>query len=294
MIDYKGKIIVIAGPTASGKSDIALSLAKHIDGYIINGDSRQLYTDLNIGTSKPKFDSKISKGKDILDGITHHLYDYINPKESFTLFDYQRDVNTVLNNTKGIPILVGGSGMYIDSVIFNYNLVKNSKGISNLESKTVKELQELAKDFLNNMNESDRSNRHRLIRTIQRGGVNRERGKELENMYFVIDMEKEILKERVRDRIEKMFKEGLLEENISLLNKGYTYEDKGMNSIGYVEFKEYFENNKSIEDIKEEIFKNTMAYIKRQRTWFRRNKNSIWSNNEKELFYKASNFILKV
>lgn len=294
MIDYKGKIIVIAGPTASGKSDIALSLAKHIDGYIINGDSRQLYTDLNIGTSKPKFDSKISKGEDIKDGITHHLYDYINPKESFTLFDYQRDVNTVLNNTKGIPILVGGSGMYIDSVIFNYNLVKNSKGISNLESKTVKELQELAKDFLNNMNESDRSNRHRLIRTIQRGGVNRERGKELENMYFVIDMEKEILKERVRDRIEKMFKEGLLEENISLLNKGYTYEDKGMNSIGYVEFKEYFENNKSIEDIKEEIFKNTMAYIKRQRTWFKRNKNSIWSNNEKELFYKASNFILKV
>ena len=294
MIDYKGKIIVVAGPTASGKSDIALSLAKEVNGYIINGDSRQLYTDLNTGTSKPKFDSKISKGEDIKDGISHFLYDYINPKESFTLFDYQRDVNTVLNNTKGIPILVGGSGMYIDSVIFNYNLVKNSKGISNLESKTVKELQELAKDFLEDMNKSDRSNRQRLIRTIQRGGVNRERGKELDNIYFVIDMEKEILKERVRDRIEKMFKEGLLEENISLLNKGYTYEDKGMNSIGYVEFKEYFENNKSIEDIKEEIFKNTMAYIKRQRTWFRRNKNSIWSNNEKELLYKASNFILKV
>lgn len=294
MIDYKGKIIVVAGPTASGKSDIALSLAKEVNGYIINGDSRQLYTDLNIGTSKPKFDSKISKGEDIKDGISHFLYDYINPKESFTLFDYQRDVNTVLNNTKGIPILVGGSGMYIDSVVFNYNLVKNSKGISNLESKTVKELQELAKDFLEDMNKSDRSNRHRLIRTIQRGGVNRERGKELDNIYFVIDMEKEILKERVRHRIEKMFKEGLLEENISLLDKGYTYVDKGMNSIGYIEFKEYFENKISIDDVKEDIFKNTMAYIKRQRTWFRRNKNSIWVDNNQELLYKASNFILKV
>lgn len=294
MIDYKGKIIVIAGPTASGKSDIALRLAKHIDGYIINGDSRQVYTDLNIGTSKPKFDKKISKGQDIKDGITHYLYDYINPKENFTLYEYQRDVNTVLNNSKGIPILVGGSGLYIDSIIFNYHLVNNSKEISNLESKTVKELQDLAKDFLEEMNESDRANRHRLIRAIQRGNINRNKGRELDNIYFVIDIDKEILKERVRERIERMFKEGLLEENISLLNKGYTYEEKGMNSIGYREFKGYFENKISIDDIKEEIFKNTMSYIKRQRTWFRRNKRSIWIENEKDLIYKASNFILKV
>ncbi len=294
MIDYKGKIIVLAGPTASGKSDIAISLAKQIGGYIINGDSRQVYTDLNIGTSKPKFDKKVSKGQDIKDGITHYLYDYINPKDNFTLYEYQRDVNTVLNNTKGIPILVGGSGLYIDSVIFNYHLVNNSKDISNLESKSVDELQTFAKDFLDEMNESDRSNRHRLIRAIERGGVNREKGKELENIYFVIDIDKEILKERVKERIERMFKDGLLEENISLLDKGYTYENKGMNSIGYREFKEYFENNKSIDDVKEEIFKNTMAYIKRQRTWFRRNKGSIWINNEKELLYRASNFILKV
>jgi len=294
MIDYKGKIIVIAGPTATGKSDIAISLAKHINGYIINGDSRQVYTDLNIGTSKPKFDKKISRGQDIKDGISHYLYDYINPKDNFTLYEYQKDVNSVLNNTKGIPILVGGSGLYIDSVIFNYNLVNNSQDVSDLESKTIEELQALSKDFLSEMSESDRSNRHRLIRTIQRGGINRKKGKELNNRYFVIDIEKEILKEKVKERMENMFKDGLLEENISLIKKGYIYEDKGMNSIGYREFKEYFENKKSIEDVKEEIFKNTMAYIKRQRTWFRRNKGSIWVNNKEELLYKASNFILKV
>jgi len=292
MIDYKGKIIILAGPTASGKSDMAISLAKKINGYIINGDSRQVYTDLNIGIAKPKFDKKISKGKDILDGITHYLYDYINPKDNFTLYDYQRDVKNVLNNAKGIPILVGGSGLYIDSVIFNYHLANNSKEISDLESKTVEELQSLAKDFLENMNESDGNNRHRLIRAIQRGHVDRKKGKELENIYFVIDIDRDVLKERVRERIERMFKKGLLEENISLLEKGYTYEDKGMNSIGYREFKEYFENKRTIDDVKEEIFKNTMAYIKRQRTWFRRNKGSIWINNKEELIYKASNFIL--
>ncbi|NLE31226.1 tRNA (adenosine(37)-N6)-dimethylallyltransferase MiaA [Candidatus Dojkabacteria bacterium] len=293
MIDYKGKIIVVAGPTASGKSDIALSLAKEVNGYIINGDSRQLYTDLNIGTSKPKFDSKISKGEDIKDGISHFLYDYINPKESFTLYDYQKDVNTVLNSSKGIPILVGGSGLYIDSVIFNYNLVKNSKEILNLESKTVKELQELANDFLKDMNESDRANRHRLIRAITRGGINTQRGEELENIYFVIDIDRDTLKERVRKRIDKMFKEGLLEENTSLLDKGYTYVDKGMNSIGYIEFKEYFENKISIDDVKEEIFKNTMAYIKRQRTWFRRNKNSIWVDSYNQILKESLRYIDK-
>jgi tRNA dimethylallyltransferase len=293
MIDYKGKIIVIAGPTASGKSDIALRLAEHIDGYIINGDSRQVYTDLNIGTSKPKFDEKISEGKDILDGITHYLYDYINPKDTFTLYEYQRDVNSVLNNTKGIPILVGGSGLYIDSVIFNYHLVNNTTLLSDLESKTIEELQTLSKDFLDDMNESDRSNRHRLIRAITRGGVNKQRGNELENIYFVIDIDKETLQQRVKERIEKMFKEGLLEENISLLKKGYTYKDKGMNSIGYIEFKEFFENKISIDDVKERIFKNTMAYIKRQRTWFKRNKGSIWISNFNQILENSLRFIAK-
>jgi len=292
MIGYKGKIIVLAGPTASGKSDMAISLAKKINGYIINGDSRQVYTDLNIGIAKPKFDKKISKGKDILDGITHYLYDYINPKDNFTLYDYQRDVKNVLNNAKGIPILVGGSGLYIDSVIFNYILTKNNVNISELENMEIVKLQELAKEFLPKLNESDGNNRHRLIRAIQRGNVNRKRGKELENIYFVIDIDRDVLKKRVRERIERMFKEGLLEENISLLDKGYTYEDKGMSSIGYREFREYFDNTKSLDDVKEEIFKNTMAYIKRQRTWFRRNKGSIWVNNKEELIYKALNFIL--
>ena len=287
MIDYKGKIVVIAGPTASGKSDIALRLAKDINGYIINGDSRQIYKDLNIGTAKPVFD----KGN-ILDGVKHYLYDYVNPKDNYTLYDYQKDVQKVLQNEKDIPILTGGTGLYIDSVVFNYNLVKNNKNISDLDSKSVEELQSIAGVLINDMNESDRGNKHRLIRTIERGGINREKGKSLNHIYFVLDIEKDILIERVYERVNKMFDMGLLKENTDLLSKGYTYLDRGMNSIGYIEFKEYFENKISLDEVREKIIKNTMSYIKRQRTWFRRNKGSIWIDNYEDIYQKASTFIL--
>ena len=292
MIEYKEKIIVIAGATATGKSEISLKLAKKINGYIINADSRQIYKKINIGSAKPKFDKEISKGVHTLNGITHYLYDFVDPKENFTIFDYQNCVNNVLKNTQGVPILTGGSGLYIDSVIYNYKLSKNNKN-TDLKDKSIEELQELAKEYLPYMSESDRKNKHRLIRAIQRGGVNREKGKELNNIYFVIDIEKQILQERIKKRIDNMFKEGLLEENISLLKQGYTYNDKVMKTIGYIEFKEYFENKISLEDVKERIFKNTMGYVKRQRTWFKRNKNAVWINEPKEILYLASNFILK-
>ena len=290
MIEYKGKIIVIAGATATGKSEISLKLAKKINGYIINADSRQIYKKINIGSAKPKFDKEISKGVHTLNGITHYLYDFVDPKENFTIFDYQNSVNNVLKNTHGIPILTGGSGLYIDSVVYNYKLSKNNKNIY-LKDKSIEELQELAKEYLPYMSESDRKNRHRLIRAIQREGINREKGKELNNIYFVIDIEKEILQERIKKRIDDMFKEGLLEENISLLKQGYTYDDKGMKTIGYIEFKEYFENKISLEDVKERIFKNTMAYIKRQRTWFRRNKGSIWVRDYSQILRDSIRFI---
>jgi tRNA dimethylallyltransferase len=290
MIEYKGKIIVIAGATATGKSEISLKLAKELNGYIINADSRQIYKKINIGSAKPKFNKEISKGIHTLNGVTHYLYDFVDPKENFTIFDYQNCVNNVLKNTHEIPILTGGSGLYIDSVVYNYKLSKNNKNIY-LKDKSIEELQELAKEYLPYMSESDRKNRHRLIRAIQREGINREKGKELNNIYFVIDIEKEILQERIKKRIDDMFKEGLLEENISLLKQGYTYDDKGMKTIGYIEFKEYFENKISLEDVKERIFKNTMAYIKRQRTWFRRNKGSIWVRDYSQILRDSIRFI---
>jgi len=293
MIEYPKEIVVVAGPTASGKSSVGLKLAQKLNGYIINGDSRQLYKKVNIGTAKPKFDKEISRGVHKLNGIYHYLYDFVDPKENFTLFDYQKEVQSVLDEAEGIAILVGGTGLYIDSVVFNYHLTENSnEKDNNLKKKNLKELQELAKEYLTDMSPSDRRNKHRLIRAIQRQEVNRKKGKPLNYKYFVVDLPKEELERRVKKRMKKMFERGLLEENISLLNQGYTYQDKGLKSIGYIEFKEYFEGEISLEEVKEKIFRNSMKYIKRQKTWFRRNDNTIWEGDSEKIVQEASNFIL--
>lgn len=286
MINYKGKLIVIAGPTASGKSDIASRLAKDIGGYILNGDSRQIYKYLDIGTAKPK------KEEIEQTCVKHFLYDFVDPKENFTLFEYQKRVQSILDTQNSIPILTGGTGLYIDSIVFNYDLSEN-KIKEDLSAFSLERLQEIAKEYLSAMTESDRKNRHRLIRAIQREGLGKRKGEAINHIYFVIDIPKEELKKRIDARIEKMFEDGLLKENEKLLSMGYTYEDKGMNSIGYKEFKDYFEKRISLEEVKENIRKNTYSYAKRQRTWFRRNKNAIWTSNYDNILDLASSFITK-
>ncbi|MGI6423176.1 MAG: tRNA (adenosine(37)-N6)-dimethylallyltransferase MiaA [Candidatus Dojkabacteria bacterium] len=290
MINYTGKIIVIAGPTASGKSSLAIKLAKQLGGYIINGDSRQVYKYLNIGTAKPTPQEILDNNVWVIDGIRHYLFDFVDPKEKFTLFNYQFNTSQILKREKGIPILVGGSGLYIDSVIFNYNLKKNIKR-EDLTTLTLTQLQKKASKYLEHMTESDRKNRHRLIRVIERESLGKERGKTLKHIYFVIDIDKEILKERIKERIDEMFNSGLLEENKKLLEMGYRYSDPGLNSIGYKEFEEYFNNNQTTEQVKESIYKNTVAYAKRQRTWFKRNRESIWTDSYEDIYELASNFI---
>ena len=295
MIAYEGKIIVIAGPTASGKSSIAINLAKQLNGYIINADSRQIYKHIDIGSAKPTPDEILSDNVWVIDGIKHFLFDFVNPKEQFSLFKYQQLVSNVLNTQEGIPILVGSTGLYIDSVVFNYDLKEREHTASNeLLELSIEQLQERASRYLGDMTESDRRNKHRLIRAIQRKGLGRSKGDMLDNIYFVIDVEKDTLKDRIRGRIERMFKDGLLEENSKLLKMGYSYKDPGLNSIGYKEFEEYFNNSSTLEDVKKNIYSNTVAYAKRQRTWFKRNKNSVWSSNYEEISQLASNFITGV
>jgi tRNA dimethylallyltransferase len=283
MIQYSGKIIVISGPTASGKTDIAVKLAKKINGYVINGGSRQVYKYLTIGTSKPIEEIENS-------GIRHFLYDIVDPKDNFTIYEYQSKVQKVLDTEKGIPIIVGGSGLYIDSIVFNYDLKQNINN-EDLSSLSLEELQKKASKYIKYMTESDKKNRHRLIRVIQRGGLGRQSGKALNNIYFVLDIPRDNLIANIEKRVEKMFENGLLEENKKLLSMGYTYKDRGMKSIGYIEFEAYFDGLISIEYVKEEIVKHTIDYAKRQRTWFKRNRNAIWVDNYEDILYFASNFI---
>jgi len=268
---------VIAGPTASGKSSIALAMAKSTNGVIINADSRQIYKELLIGTARPT--------REEMEDIPHYLYGYVSVSEPYNIYRYQKDVEALL---KEIPenkhiIMVGGTGLYIDSVIFGYELQpqdNNSQLREELNSQTLKQLQsKIPEDVFEKLNESDRNNPRRLVRIIERDGniLGRKSQPIYPCKYYVIDLPKEESRNRVEKRTKEMIENGLEQEARNLYENGY-YQYPALQSIGYQEFLPYFENPQeySLEQVEEKIITNTMKYIKRQKTWFKRNPNSIW------------------
>jgi tRNA dimethylallyltransferase len=267
-------IIVIAGPTCSGKSKIAIKLAKDINGVIINGDSRQVYEELNIGTAKPSVEE--------MENIEHYLYGHISVREHYNISRYQQDVSKVLDSIpqNKVPIIVGGTGLYIDSVVFNYKLSNMEE--NNIEKELSNDVSELEKlipeDILKTLNESDRQNPVRLQRIIRRGEIENEKGVPLNHLYFVVDIPKEELREKISKRVDTMIEDGLIEENKNLRQKDLNIYP-AFRSIGYREFDGYFEGKKDIDEVKNDIVNHTNQYAKRQRTWFRRNKNAIWTNS---------------
>lgn len=272
------EIIVIAGATGTGKSDIAIELAKMIDGYIINADSRQIYKEIKIGTARPQAETIVNYQLSIIniDSVMHLLYGYVSLKEKYSLFRYQKDVNKLLKVMKNLypqkrPIIVGGTGLYIDSVIYNYKLVNKIENIgksrADLMKLSLNELQEMAGKNLKLLNESDQNNPHRLIRLIERGGEIYEKGPTLPHYYFVLQPPMEKLEKRLKTRIDKMVETGLLDE-ISELQKNGMF-SKMPSILAYKEFEGY-PGNKTLEQVKEEIFLHTRQYAKRQRTWFKR------------------------
>lgn len=292
-MESKNSIIVIAGPTASGKSNIAVSLAKKINGYIINADSRQVYEELKIGTAQPVPDYT-ENDTWYIDGIKHFLYGYKSPKDNFNISIYQKDVQKVLDSQEGIPILVGGTGLYIDCIVYNYNL--KDENIDNtfrehLSSLSVQELKDLIpENILKSLNESDSNNPRRLIRIIERNQQRDEKTEPLKNIYFVIDIPKEELKKRIQKRIDLMFDNGLEKEVKDLFNS-YNPSLPSFNTIGYQEFRGYFEKEKTLEEVKSEILNHTLQYAKRQRTWFRRNKEAVWTKDVNTVIQEAKQFI---
>jgi tRNA dimethylallyltransferase len=301
-------IIVIAGTTASGKSALAIELAKKIDGYIINADSRQIYKDLKIATAQP-IPNKIKKdGTWIIDGIEHYLYGFVSIKSDYNIFKYQNDVKKLLQKKakdNQYPILVGGTGLYIDSIVYNYQLVetitdqtKNNR--EELSKLSTFDLQKLAKETnmesFELLNNSDKNNPRRLIRLIENQTLNQNKGKQLKHKYFVLDIEEETLENNIRVRIEKMFENGLIEEAKTVYEQYYTPENTKVahesnsqeftNSINVIGFKElipYFKKEKTLDEVKGEIFLHTRQYAKRQRTWFKRNKAVMYVKNLQEV-----------
>lgn len=286
---YKPKVIVICGPTASGKTALSIELAKKIDGEIISCDSMQIYKDMNIGTAKV--------AKEEMQGIRHYMIDFVSPDTRYSVADYKNDaekaIETIINKGK-IPIIVGGTGLYVDSLIYGIEYPE-IKFDEEYRKRLEKEADEKGLEFLYNkakeidkqaMQKISPNDKKRIIRVLEiyhaTGKTKTEqeiesRKKEIKYEYkvFAINMNREKLYERINIRVDKMIENGLIEE-VENLKKKYDHFPTAMQGLGYKEVVEYLQNQITRDEMIEKIKQESRRYAKRQLTWFRKNKETIW------------------
>lgn len=285
-------LIVIAGPTASGKTALSVDIAKAVGGEIVSADSMQIYKYMNVGTAKPSEEEK--------QGIPHHMMDFLEPTVNFSVADYCQMAAEIIRdiNERGkIPVMVGGTGLYIDSLVNGVDF-----GEEQGDEKIREELMDLAEAEGNEavhkiLAEFDPetaakyhpNNLRRVIRAIEvyktHGKTVSEKEKEekvspYDVAYFCIDWDREVLYDRINRRVDIMVEDGLLEEVKSLLASNIDPKCTAMQSIGYKEFYGYLSGECALEDALDTIKQSSRRYAKRQLTWFRRNKNIHWLKPE--------------
>ncbi|MFL0196380.1 tRNA (adenosine(37)-N6)-dimethylallyltransferase MiaA [Clostridium sp. WILCCON 0269] len=287
-------LFILTGPTAVGKTDISIELAKNLNGEIISADSMQIYRYMNIGSAKIT--------KEEMQGIHHHLIDVIEPDESFNVSKYkslaQKTIEEVYNKNK-FPMVVGGTGLYINSLIFNYNFTdaKVDIGYRNY-------LQNLAEtqgkchlhSLLKNVDSEsyERLYPNDLKRIIRALEVYKLTGKTIGEFsdranlydipykigYFVLNMNRNELYERINRRVDIMMEQGLIDEVKKLKSMGYTSDMQSMKGIGYKEVMGYLDGEISLDEAIYLIKKGSRNYAKRQLTWFRKDERAIWVNKD--------------
>lgn len=285
----KPKVIVICGPTASGKTALSIELAKKIDGEIISSDSMQIYTDMNIGTAKPTIEE--------MQGIKHYMLDFVKPDERYSVADFKKDAEKAIEEVlkKGkTPIVVGGTGLYVDSLIYGIeyqNIEFDEEYRTELENRVINEgletlYEEARKVDSHAMEKISKNDKKRILRVLEiykatgktkteQEIESRKNGVKYDYKVFAINMDREKLYERINKRVDIMIEQGLVEEVKKLLAK-YESFPTAMQGLGYKEVVEYLQNKITREEMIEKIKMETRRYAKRQLTWFRKNKQTIW------------------
>ena len=267
------KMVVIVGETASGKSALAMEMAKKFNGELICADSSTIRKDLDIGSAKPsKEDQQL---------IKHHLLDMAKPDEVFSAAKFkqlaQKAIKDISNRDK-LPILVGGSGLYVDSILYDYEFLPPAdlKERDLLSKLSVKDLLSVARGRKLDVSEIDTANKVRLIRFIQTNGkLPKKRSLRKNTLIIGLKTNREDLNKKITARTEHMIKQGLVDEVEGLVEQ-YGWKAEGLKAVGYREWQEHFLGKKSLEKTKFEIIKDTKNLAKKQRTWFRRNKSIQW------------------
>jgi tRNA dimethylallyltransferase len=275
------KLIVVVGETASGKSALALELAKRYNGELICADAMTVYPGFDIGTAKPSAEEQAM--------VPHHLLDIADPKMGFNapLFKIASQVKIVEISARGnLPILVGGTGLYIDSILYDYGFLEASEPAerAKLDSMSLAALLELATQRNLPLETVDARNKRRVIRLIENAGATPTRQALRPNTIIVgLAPDRAELDKRITQRVDAMLAEGLAAE-VRGLAEQYGWDVEPMKAIGYREWLEYFEGKQSLEITRERIIAGTRRLAKKQRTWFRRNPDIVWFNNQNEAY----------
>lgn len=279
------KIILIVGPTGTGKTTLSIELAKKYDAVILNADSTQVYTEPLIATAKIKEHEK--------EGIEHYLFDAVSLNDDYTLYDYQKDgrrlLDKFINENKNV-IIVGGSGLYVKALLYNYVLEDKKEIDIDFSEYSNEELMDkvLALDPESDIHINNRQRLERFLKHYYETGKVIKKTDEINNkLYNFISIglksDRETLYKMLDKRVDSMFNEGLLDEAERLYKmnlKNYT------NIIGYRELNEYFNGNMSLDEAKDLIKRNTRRYAKRQFTWFNNQMKDIkWFNVNYDNFY---------
>ena len=285
----KPKVIVICGPTASGKTALSIELAKKINGEIISSDSMQIYKDMDIGTAKPT--------EEEMQGIPHHLIGFVEPDKRYSVAEFKKDAEAAIEEiiAKGkTPIVVGGTGLYVDSLIYGIeyqDIELDEKYRQELENrvysegleKLYEEAQQIDHQAMEKISHNDKKRILRVLEIYKATGKSkteqeiesRKNGVKYDYKVFAINWDREILYERINKRVDIMIEQGLIQEVKELLEK-YDKFPTAMQGLGYKEVVEYLQGEATREEMIEKIKMETRRYAKRQITWFKKNKQTIW------------------
>ena len=289
----KAKVIVICGPTASGKTALSIEVAKKINGEIISCDSMQIYKDMNIGTAKPT--------KEEMGEIKHYLIDYVLPTERYSVAEYKKDAKKAIKEVieKGkTPIIVGGTGLYVDSLIYEieYPEIKfdeeyRKKLEKEVEEEGLEKLYEKAKKIdpiaIQKISKTDKKRILRVLEIYHATGktkteqeiISRQKEPEYDYKVYGLLWDRQKLYDRINLRVDIMIEQGLIEEVKTILKK-YSKFPTAMQGLGYKEVVQYLENKCTYEEMVEKIKQESRRYAKRQITWFKAIKELIWLDAE--------------
>jgi tRNA dimethylallyltransferase len=281
-------LIVIAGPTAIGKSDAAFELAKRLNTEIISADSMQVYRYFDVGTAKPS----VERRKE----IPHHLIDIVHPDEDFSAGDFNKRAFKIaekLNTKNKIPIVAGGTGLYIRALLDNLGcgLKKDSKVREKIRSEfkdfgqeaMYEKLKSIDPKAANKIHQKDRYRIERALEVYYSSGrplsefhKDDKKDRRFNAKYFVLNMDRKLLYKRIEERVDKMASAGLLNETEKILRMGYDKNLKPFQSLGYSQMIGYLDGNIDFDSAVQGIKKETRRFAKRQLTWFRGLKDAIW------------------